>query len=252
MNREDPYREQAERHRKKIERNQKSVSKGEKAALPPRSIIHREKRNQNKWKLKFPLIRLLALFFILLPITIFSIYNYLESENRGKAEDVSVQQSGFETVGFEEKGKDKGTKIEINEDYSKSESEVLENEKEKNNVDSTKNVSKSASKEDKGNKESEKPGENIVEMEKEEKLDSKVKEVTNNQEEVTEKEEPIKKEESKKEANIVYHTVQPQETIYRIAMKYYKSQSGIAAIKQANNLGSNEIRVGQVLSIPLN
>ena len=53
-------------------------------------------------------------------------------------------------------------------------------------------------------------------------------------------------------ANTVYHTVQPGETIYRISIKYYKSKSGIDTIKSANNLTSNEIRVGQVLTIPLN
>ena len=35
-------------------------------------------------------------------------------------------------------------------------------------------------------------------------------------------------------------------------MKYYKSKSGIDTIKSANDLNSNEIRVGQVLTIPLN
>ena len=52
-------------------------------------------------------------------------------------------------------------------------------------------------------------------------------------------------------ASTVYHTVQPGETIYRISIKYYQSKSGIDTIKSANNLSSNEIRVGQVLTIPL-
>ncbi len=52
-------------------------------------------------------------------------------------------------------------------------------------------------------------------------------------------------------ATTVYHTVQPGETIYRISIKYYQSKAGIDTIKSANNLISNEIRVGQVLTIPL-
>ncbi|MFC4354553.1 LysM peptidoglycan-binding domain-containing protein [Chryseomicrobium palamuruense] len=46
------------------------------------------------------------------------------------------------------------------------------------------------------------------------------------------------------------HTVQPQETLYRIAMNYYNDASAVERIKAANNLSSNEIRVGQVLILP--
>ncbi len=50
---------------------------------------------------------------------------------------------------------------------------------------------------------------------------------------------------------IVYHTVKPKETLFRIAMNYYHSQSGIEIIKEANDLQTNEIHTGQVLKIPL-
>ena len=49
----------------------------------------------------------------------------------------------------------------------------------------------------------------------------------------------------------VYHTVQPGETLYRIAMKYYKSQSGIEKIREANGIQGNEISSGQTLKVPL-
>lgn len=45
----------------------------------------------------------------------------------------------------------------------------------------------------------------------------------------------------------VYHTVKSGENLYRIAMRYGVSQ---AAIKSANGLSSNAIRVGQKLRIP--
>ena len=51
--------------------------------------------------------------------------------------------------------------------------------------------------------------------------------------------------------DIIYHKVQPGETIFRISMKYYQSKAGIDTIKSANNLTNNDIRVGQVLTIPL-
>nr|WP_282597681.1 LysM peptidoglycan-binding domain-containing protein [Bacillus sp. REN3] len=53
------------------------------------------------------------------------------------------------------------------------------------------------------------------------------------------------------EETIIYHTVQPKETLFRVAMKYYNSQEGIAIIRKANNLQGNDIQAGQVLKIPL-
>lgn len=46
------------------------------------------------------------------------------------------------------------------------------------------------------------------------------------------------------------HTVQSNETLYRIAMNYYNDPTAVDRIKQANNLTSNEISVGQVLVLP--
>lgn len=46
------------------------------------------------------------------------------------------------------------------------------------------------------------------------------------------------------------HTVQSSETLYRIAMNYYNDPAAVDRIKQANNLSSNEISVGQVLVLP--
>ena len=78
MNKERPYREQAEKLRQKIDID--PFEEGEvvdREELPPRSRVHLQKRKKNKWKLKYPVIRLLVLFFILFPITIFSIYSSL-------------------------------------------------------------------------------------------------------------------------------------------------------------------------------
>ncbi len=46
------------------------------------------------------------------------------------------------------------------------------------------------------------------------------------------------------------HTVQSNETLYRIAMNYYKDPNAVEKIKQANGLRSNEISVGQTLVLP--
>ena len=46
------------------------------------------------------------------------------------------------------------------------------------------------------------------------------------------------------------HTVQSNETLYRIAMKYYNDPSAVEKIKQANGLSSESIMVGQTLVLP--
>lgn len=59
-----------------------------------------------------------------------------------------------------------------------------------------------------------------------------------------------KQEEEAKKATAKSHTVQQNETLYRIAMTYYNDPSGVEKIKRANNLSSEMITVGQTLIIP--
>jgi LysM repeat protein len=70
--------DQAEALRELVQQKSKPA-KEDGLSLPPRSEVHRQKRTKKrekkkKWKLKYPLIRLLVLFFILLPISMLSIY----------------------------------------------------------------------------------------------------------------------------------------------------------------------------------
>lgn len=74
-----------------------------KKPLPSRSEIHRKKRKKNKRKIKFPLLKLLALFFILMPIAIYSLYTYFE---QGPLKSVQGEDP-FETVEMNGKAKEK-------------------------------------------------------------------------------------------------------------------------------------------------
>ncbi|WP_264738428.1 LysM peptidoglycan-binding domain-containing protein [Cytobacillus firmus] len=240
MNKEDPYRDQAERLRKKIDRKQETENSGQKSALPPRSRVHQEKRKKSKWKIKYPVIRLLALFFILLPITIFSIYQYVSSDKSINAGlNAEIEETGSETVVFATNDEDKGTTIEVREEPESQEPEKPEKpdgvqEKEDPKVQQEKQTPQKTDIEDKGTEPKKQAQQTAPET-----TDSSKTAGTQEQEEL------------KKEGKVVYHTVKPKETIFRIAMTYYKSQSGIEKIKQANNLPSNEIQTGQVLKIPL-
>lgn len=230
MNSEDPYRDQAERLRKKIVRKRESAeSSTEKEILSPRSRLHREKRKKNKWKLKNPLISLLALCFILLPIAIYSMSQSWGIGKTENAEKASKNESGFETVGFENQNDKKSTTIEEREEIPKSDDKPPGKDKESN---SSIPAEKSPIEDEPNDKGSVSPDENQA------KADGK------SDQEKTGK--------SQDEKAVVYHTVKTNETLYRIAMKYFNSQSGIEIIKKANNLNSNEIQVGQVLAIPKN
>ena len=219
MNKEDPYRDQAEKLRQNIERKQfeeGQVVKREE--LPPRSRVHYQKHKKNKWKLKYPVIRLLVLFFILLPITIFSIYSTIARDRIGDIQKTDGESTeGFETINIE-KYDNKPIEEEI---------QVEEESVDKDSETSVTTPKDQTNEENQGSL---------------------------NQNKVTVSEGLLSEKKTNESipASTVYHTVQPGETIYRISMKYYKSNSGIDTIKSANDLKGNEIRVGQVLTIPLN
>ncbi|MCA1063225.1 LysM peptidoglycan-binding domain-containing protein [Rossellomorea sp. AcN35-11] len=221
----DPYRDQAAKLKKKIERVKvpEETTNNKREPLPARSELHRKKKQKNKWKLKYPLISLLLFFFILMPLTVFSIYSYFDnrdgpllvmSEDAGGVEEVRYDQgdpTNEENAGVEDR-------------------EEVEADAKGKNIDET-------------DEEVVSPAANGKE-----KQAPPVQHETEN-----EKREEEKKEEPKGEGNnnIVYHTVQPQETLFRIAMNYYNSQTGVDRIKEWNNIQENEIQAGQVLEIPL-
>lgn len=216
MNKEEPFRDQAERLRQKIERVKKDPVL--KSNLPSRSDVHRNKNNKTKWKIKYPVIRILVLFFTLLPITIFSVYSYLGDNKLITSEKTSGEKTGYEEINFEE-----------NQDKEEStDSTIIDNEE---------------MNEEKVEKEDGQTNINNEPTSNEQKGESSLPSTDKDQVQVEDKDETASDE-------MVYHTVQSNETLFRIAMKYYNSQNGIDIIKNANGIQGNEIQAGQVLKIP--
>jgi LysM repeat protein len=229
MNKEEPIRDQAEKLRKRMKdvdrkvdtiENETITNSNEK--LPPRSRVHKQKqmKKKTKIKVKYPLIRLLGMFFILLPIVIFSIYTYNESQKTSSS--IPVQENkGAEAIYYtdEEEGLE----------------ETTETDEDETNDENVENEEKEADKIDKSTN-----SEQINPIET-------PQETTSTSEAMTTAEPKVQA----VDQTVVYHKVQPGETVFRLAMKYYKSQSGIDIIKKANSLSSNEITVGQTLTIPL-
>lgn len=190
----------------------------ENQSLPPRSEIHKEKKKKTKVKIKYPVVRVLGLFFILLPITFLSYTLYFSKEElQSRVIDNKTSIENIDIV----------------------ESETVEN----------------TGSEYKQNEKNESTNETSSDNKAESKTDSaKSETITNNSPSGQPSTQEQPSEQNKQEEDqfeIVYHKVQPQETLYRISMKYYKSREGEDLIIKWNNLEKNEIFVGQVLKIPI-
>jgi len=199
------------------------------SSLPSRKEVHGKKKQKMKLKMKFPLVKLLALFFILLPITVLAIYTSLSKDN--STEVVNSNQSSYSEVkGFES--------------YNKEDSKVVvetTKKEEKEEVDTSKEEAPV-------NQEEIEPV--VEEQPKEEPVVEETKETTPTP--TTTETETKTETQNTGGTKVIQHTVKANETIFRIAMTYFSSQEGIEIIKQYNGLSGNEIRVGQVLQIPVN
>ena len=205
------------------------------SSLPSRKEVHGKKKQKIKWKIKFPLVKLLALFFVLLPITVLAIYTSLSKDNKAEVVD-NEPVSYSEVKGFESYNKDENKSV------------IAEKDKEEKEEKAESSSNDDATKED---------TEQVEKVEQEENS-QKVDQLVTTEQEPTETptqtttETKVEQEvEKKEETKIIEHTVQSNETIFRIAMRYFSSQDGIDIIKQYNGLSGNEIRVGQVLKIPV-
>ncbi|MBV7507169.1 LysM peptidoglycan-binding domain-containing protein [Bacillus sp. sid0103] len=236
MNNEEPYRDQAERLKQRIEKINEKVDA--KDGLPPREQIHRQKKKKTKWKLKYPVIRLLVLFFILLPIIIFSVISYRDGAKKINGVEKPAEDSvGYETINLENTNEDEGSKA-VDSDQSK-ETITEDNQSEETSKESNDQVEVAETSTD-----------NSVETDNtnENKPDTPVSD--NNSE--PEKEKVTAETTTSPIDSTVTHTVKPKENLYRIAMRYYHSPKGMDIIMKANNLQSKQISAGQVLKIPLN
>ncbi|WP_066385117.1 LysM peptidoglycan-binding domain-containing protein [Neobacillus mesonae] len=237
MNSEEPYREQAERLKQRIQKINDTTKVDD--HLPPREQLHRRKKKKMKWKLKYPVIRLLVLFFVLLPVIIFSAISYLDGKKMNHVEKTNVSPVGYETINLDHSGDEDEINqeeqpdepdVQEKDDLEKSDDKAVKQEQQK--VEGTTRMNEVSPA-------SQKPASIVNEPEKN---------ITKRAESDTTKQQAV----PKKETRIIYHKVQPKETLYRIAMTYYHSPKGMATIKEANHMSSDQVNAGQVLKIPVN
>ncbi|MBD8070286.1 LysM peptidoglycan-binding domain-containing protein [Bacillus sp. PS06] len=187
--------------------------------LPPRSEYHQTNPKKTKFKIKFPVVRLLGFFFILLILTIVCTTIYF-NDYLPKPSFVSKDLQNVETVKYaNQKKMDSNTLIG---------SELLESQGEEVGSDTPKES------------ESEK------QVSSEEVRNDPVEEQPEVKQPSVPKEKP-----ASVEYEVKYHTVKANETLYRISNMYYHSRAGEQLIKEWNHIKDNQIYQGQVLKIPM-
>jgi LysM repeat protein len=238
VNKEEPYRDQAERLKKRIQKINEKVD-GDSDKLPPREQVHRQKKKKTKWKVKYPIIRLLVLCFILLPIIIFSVISYRDGGVKvNGTQKTSGNSVGYETINLEK----------ANPEIEDSIDESLKSDQEA--VKMTAPEEKSAETSTQEDESAESSAGSPV---------ATTNQGTANQQVSDKNSQPIETVKSQtttttpqKTSKTIYHTVKPKETLFKLAIRYYHSKNGVTIIKEANRLQSESIYAGQVLKIPLN
>lgn len=238
MNNKD-YQKKIDEHRQSIEIDESEIR------------LSRTKRRRNRKK-ETPLLTTLTFILIGIPLVILIyVWGFWEPEvaqTAGEKEDeslIEVERNNTVALGKEKNEEEDKDKIDKSEKQEESSNEKEPNEnklsdEEKNNAVKDEEKTKESSKDEKQEPEQKQQDEQKNEGNKEEP------EPTKEQEEQKE-EQPSTPE----QPEVKIHTVQPNENLFRIALKYYSDpMSGVEKIKAANNLPSETITVGQSLVIP--
>ncbi|SFC44288.1 LysM domain-containing protein [Bacillus sp. OV322] len=225
--------------------------------LPSRSEIHRNKKKKTKLKIKFPLLKLLALFFILLPITIYFLNAHLKSPLKilshsepSNVEQVEIVDEPVSTAG------------EIEKDASgKTEKKSADSVKTENQSAPQKAESASPALDRNAKTASAAPEKKAVPaLPAPEKKAETASAAPKKAETVRAQKKAAPAYSGKANSapaasashyKILLHTVKPQETMYHISMTYYHSKDGIPLIMKWNHLSGYDLAAGQILKIPI-
>ncbi|WP_057914340.1 LysM peptidoglycan-binding domain-containing protein [Peribacillus muralis] len=227
-------------------------------SLPKRSKVHKKKKS--KVKFKFPIIQALALFFILLPIGFYNLYTYLQKlpdqdpkpntivvdNSKDEKEAIPTTATANDLKGKDDKESPKSEAM-IEKEEAKAKAEAEEQKAEEQEQ------AKKKAEKAKAQQEAEEKAK--AKREAEEKARAQQLADEKAKQEAAEKKKAAQNVQAAKpdsdEYKVLLHTVKAQETLFRISMNYYKSQEGIALIREWNGLNGNEISNGQVLKIPI-
>lgn len=261
MTREDPYRVQAERQRKRIARieeqePEKPTPSNVKEELPSRRSIHHKNKKKKKKNQKYTGMTILAVSFIALPVLLLGIHEMISRHSGDSVVPVNSSSNQFEQIGVEQKSSHSAA-VNITEEDTQEATEETAKEPEDSAVQEEKKKAEAAKQKAEAEAAKQKEKEEAAKAKKEQEEEKK--EAAAKQEKAAaseaEKQEPAEttkteNAETATQQSVIYHTVAANETLYRIAMKYYNSKTGIDIIKQANQLTGDNLMAGQVLKIP--
>lgn len=214
MNKEKDYLDKIEVHRQEVELDE--VSR--------RRTRTRSSRKQNNAP-KITGMKILVVIFIFIPLTLLGyVWLFYEPEVKTAAPEID------NSIVHIEKNNTSASSPSVG---------VEEDESEKNEEQDPLDESSNASTDDVEVKEEEEQAINDAAAEAEQKL-----------KEEQQKEEEQANEQSSNTTNSKTHVVQANDTLFSIAMKYYKDPTKVDAIKKANNLSSDSIPLGKELILP--
>ncbi|KIL44229.1 LysM peptidoglycan-binding domain-containing protein [Jeotgalibacillus soli] len=217
---QDPYRDQANKSRQKIDPIEKKQEKVEveNEALS-RLELHSQKRTEKASQKKpFPLIRVLLASFFLLPLTVFLLYLFFFNSSSGETNTIIDQSDSYQ----------------LEQNQRENQSNQAAGDQEQNTEPADEEV------------------EDTIPQPSEQAVAPPAEEQAEESEEKPEEEPVVEEleEVTAEEEAFVTHTVQPNETLFRITMNYLGSSNRVNEIRELNGLPSNDIQAGQILKIP--
>jgi len=215
--------------------------------LPSRSSVHKSKNKKTRLKVRYPVVRLLALFFVLLPVSILGItfLNNDDTETHVPEKELSIVEELDYARKTEPEKSSENNKSEITSPDEQSEGTSNSEEEINNKIEQTKT--------EKENTATPKSKEEVKVEEKqkeqtEEKQEEKAKESKPSR---TNKPKPPPTQEKSETYEIIYHKVKRNENLYRISLRYFNSRAGEEIIRKENKMINSNVYEGQVLRIPV-
>lgn len=214
----DDYQNKIEEHRKPINMIEEDKPNTRASRRTTTGTIKKPKQKRNL------LLPILFVFFILIPV---SFLIYVFAFYQPNADETTVNDNS--QVQYEQNEEDVAGETSENADSEKDDDQNTENGVETEPASSQEDETEETQEE--VPTEEETPAEETV---------------VESEEETVVEEQP----EQNQSSEMKTHTVQPGETLYRIAMNYYNSPDAVERIKEANGLSSDSISTGQTLNLP--
>lgn len=214
----------------------------------------RTRTRSKKKKEKSPLLTILVLIFILIPAGLLVyVWKYYEPTSPTEKAEIDNSVTKFETnkdfTSVVDDGKDDEEEKSNSSASNGSSEDVNVSKEEAEKLAQAAKIAEEKLKQEQAKK-AEEEAKKKAEEEAKKKAEAEAEAKRKAEEEAKRKAEEDAKKKAEQNATAKKHIVHEKETLYSIAMKYYKDPSMVDKIRQANNLPDNNIRIGMTLILP--